>query len=305
MHEIDPVSTDVYRVRTLIANVYFIQTLGGWILVDAGMPGTATTIIGAAEQLFGAGTHPQSIVLTHGHFDHVGALHTLAAKWNVPIYAHPLELPYLTGRSPYPPPDPAVGGGVLAWLSPLYPRGPYDFSPRINVVPQQGLIAELPGWTWVHTPGHTGGHISLFREADRTLIAGDAVVTTRQESMSAVLQQREEVWRPPAYYTSDWEAAAASVRMLANLEPEYLATGHGHVLTGQPMRDALHTLADNFEQVRPQTGRYVALPAITDSHGIVSVPPRASMPVAWRAAAAIGAIGIGALLFQRASRHLA
>ena len=40
----------------------------------------------------------------------------------------------------------------------------------------------MPGWRWVHTPGHTAGHVSLFRDADRTLIAGDAFVTTKQES---------------------------------------------------------------------------------------------------------------------------
>jgi hypothetical protein len=31
---------------------------------------------------------------THGHFDHVGAREKLAEKWDVPIYAHELEVPY-------------------------------------------------------------------------------------------------------------------------------------------------------------------------------------------------------------------
>ena len=77
----------------------------------------------------------------------------------------------------------------------------------------------MPGWHWVFTPGHTPGHVSLFRAADRTLIAGDAFVTLRQESALAVLSRRQEVRRPPAYYTADWIAARHSVEKLAAYGP--------------------------------------------------------------------------------------
>src|SRR3712207_7159986 len=49
-------------------------------------------------------------------FDHVGVLETLAAEWDVPVVAHELEAPYLTGQASYPPPDPSVGGGLVARL---------------------------------------------------------------------------------------------------------------------------------------------------------------------------------------------
>jgi glyoxylase-like metal-dependent hydrolase (beta-lactamase superfamily II) len=69
-----------------------------WVLVDAGLPGSAGTIRRHAAEIFGSEARPAAIILTHGHFDHVGALLTLATEWDVPVYAHPLELPYLTGR---------------------------------------------------------------------------------------------------------------------------------------------------------------------------------------------------------------
>jgi glyoxylase-like metal-dependent hydrolase (beta-lactamase superfamily II) len=294
MNRAEFVTVGVSRLRTLMVNVYFVESSAGWVLIDAGLPGTAAEIRNAAAELFGGGTHPQAIVLTHGHFDHVGALRTLTDEWRAPIYVHPLELPYVTGVSEYPPPDPISGGGLLALLSSAYPRGPYDFGAQVNVLPENGHVPGLPLWRWLHTPGHTAGHVSFFRESDRTLIAGDAVVTTRQESLRAVLTQRAEVWRPPAYYTQDWNAARSSVEALAMLEPEYLTTGHGTPMRGQPMRDALHHLARNFDAVRPQHGRYVHQPAITDAHGIVLVPPRPPMPASWRVAGAIGALAIGA-----------
>ena len=72
--------TGVHRLRTLIVNVYFVEHRDGWVLVDAGLRGTATMIRRAAERLFGRHTSPTAIVLTHGHFDRVGALEALARR---------------------------------------------------------------------------------------------------------------------------------------------------------------------------------------------------------------------------------
>ena len=53
-------------------------------------------------------------MLTHGHFDHVSAAAELASEWRVPVYAHRLEFPYLTGESEYPRPNVGAGGGLIA-----------------------------------------------------------------------------------------------------------------------------------------------------------------------------------------------
>lgn len=262
------ITDDLGYLRTVIANVFFVGRAGaedrGWTLVDAGVFGSARWIRAAAEQRFGSDARPASIILTHGHFDHVGALKELADGWDVPIYAHQLELPYLTGQTPYPPPDPTVGGGAMAWLSWAYPRGPYDFSSRIQPLPADGSVPGMPGWRWIHTPGHSPGHVSLFRDHDRTLIAGDAFVTTQQESAFAVLTQQPEVHGPPAYFTPDWVSARRSVEMLDALEPEIAATGHGAPLSGQEMRLALHRLAVDFERLAvPEHGRYVGRPVMS------------------------------------------
>jgi glyoxylase-like metal-dependent hydrolase (beta-lactamase superfamily II) len=141
------------------------------------------------------------------------------------------------------------------------------------MLPMDGSVPALPGWRWIATPGHTPGHVSFFRESDRTLIAGDAVVTTRQESLIDVLTQRETIWRPPAYYTQNWGTAGRSVADLARLDPEVLATGHGHPLRGPSMRRGLHDLAARFDELIPRDGRYVREPALADERGTVYVPP--------------------------------
>ena len=273
------VAHDVECLRTGIVNVFLCGEPGAgdreWVLVDAGIYGAAPRIVRAAAERFGPHSRPACIVLTHGHFDHVGALRTLAETWDVPIYAHPLEAPFLDGRSAYPPPDPTVGGGAMARMSPLFPRGPFDAGDRLRMLPMDGSVPGMPGWRWLHTPGHAPGHVSLFRDDDRVLLAGDAFVTTKQESLLAVLEQRPEIHGPPAYYTIDWDEARESVELLADLEPSVAATGHGVPLRGEALREGLRILARDFETLAvPSDGRYVRAPALTDESGVVSVPPR-------------------------------
>jgi glyoxylase-like metal-dependent hydrolase (beta-lactamase superfamily II) len=276
-----PVLDDLAYICTIMVNLYFVGPRGArdreWVLVDTGMPGSADRIARAAEARFGRGSRPAAIVLTHGHFDHVGALESLARRWDVPIYAHPMELPYLTGRSSYPPTDGSGGGGLVSALSWSFPRGPIDLGDRVKPLPEDGSVPGLPGWVWVFTPGHTPGHVALFRDSDRALIAGDAFVTTKQESVAAVMSRRRELHGPPMYFTPDWAAAARSVATLADLKPEVAATGHGEPLRGAAMRADLSDLARDFHhRAVPRHGRYANRAAEADESGTVSIPPDVS-----------------------------
>jgi glyoxylase-like metal-dependent hydrolase (beta-lactamase superfamily II) len=254
-----------YRRLAIVNVVFFGEARGGdrrWVLIDAGLFGMKRLITGAAAERFGDAGRPEAIVLTHAHFDHVGVLEDLAEEWDVPIYAHPLEHPYLNGTASYPPPDPTVGGGLVALSSPLFPRSPVDVGARLRALPQDGGVPGMPGWRWIHTPGHAPGHVSLWREQDRTLIVGDAFVTTRQESAYAAATQEPELHGPPMYFTPDWRSARESVRRLAALEPEVVITGHGRAMQGPLMREGLHRLAAEFDQVAvPKHGRYADNPA--------------------------------------------
>ncbi|HUR45509.1 MAG TPA: SDR family oxidoreductase [Candidatus Saccharimonadales bacterium] len=274
-HEVKP---DVAYQRLFMVNVVYYgrpHSPEGWVLIDAGLKGTASSIRKTAAERFGPDSKPQAIILTHGHVDHVGALKDLAEAWDVPIYAHEMELPYLNGLSSYPPPDPTVGGGLMAAMSGFLPRGPVDVSRWLKVLPPNGSVPHMPGWRWVHTPGHTPGHISLWRASDKVLIAGDAFITTRQESAYAVVTQRPEMHGPPMYYTQDWSAAQSSVRTLDGLAPEFVVTGHGRAMQGAEMRKALHELSEYFERIAvPRKGRYVDEPVRADRTGTTYVPPK-------------------------------
>ena len=254
-------------LRTLsIVNVLFYGNPaegGRFVLIDTGLPTSADTIRDCVERRFGRDARPEAIIMTHAHFDHAGSVESLARGWDVPVYAHPLEQPYLNGQASYPPADPLVGGGAMALLSPLYPRSPVDVGARLHRLPADLSVPGMPGWQWVHTPGHTPGHVSLWRESDRTLIAGDAIVTTGQESAYAVMTQRLEMHGPPRYLTPDWMEAEASVKRLSDLKPELIVTGHGQPVQGAEMREKLALLARDFRAIAvPEGGHYDRKPAM-------------------------------------------
>jgi len=120
----------------------------------------------------------------------------------------------------------------------------------------------MPGWRWIHTPGHTPGHISLWRASDRSIVAGDAFITTNQDSAYAALTQKLELHGPPSYFTADWGDAKRSVEALSALEPEVAITGHGLPVRGAAFRAALEVLARDFDRVAvPERGKYVLHPA--------------------------------------------
>ena len=291
------VAPGVWRLKDIFVNVYLIQdTEGtGWVMVDAGLKSTALKVRNLVAEVFGKGSKPRAIIMTHAHFDHRGSLIELAEEWDVPVYCHHQERPYLTGQASYPPPDPSVGGGMMALLSFAYPKGPINAETYLQELPDDGGIAELQDWKWIHTPGHTPGHISLFREKDGVLIAGDAFVTTMQESVLSVATQKKFVCGPPKYFTPDWGAAARSVKKLAALEPNVITTGHGRAMYGVEARKDLHKLVKEFWRVGiPATGRYVQEAASFDKHGVpVHIPkPKGTMLKKIAVAAALFAVAV-------------
>ncbi|MGI9107525.1 MAG: MBL fold metallo-hydrolase [Pyrinomonadaceae bacterium] len=296
------IAPGVAYMTVVFANVYAVGEPDGgrWVLVDSGLPKFSGHLRRALAERYGEGARPEAIVLTHGHFDHAGSALELAERWDVPVYAHRLELPYLTGKSDYPPQDPTVGG-TLAQMSRLFPHSGYDFGSRVQPLPANGHLPDMPEWRVHHTPGHTAGHAALFRERDRVLLAGDALATVDQDSPFGMVVQKPEFRRPPAPFTTDWGAARESIALLASLRPETVGAGHGLPMTGAGVAAKLEEFSARFTP--PRRGRYVARPARADETGVIELPPPVPDPlpkiVAGVALAAIGGAAFVALTRRR------
>jgi glyoxylase-like metal-dependent hydrolase (beta-lactamase superfamily II) len=254
------VRPDVYYYTNQIVNIILVGDPNGsdpWVLIDAGMPKSGAEILKVAEKRFG-NRKPAAILLTHGHFDHVGSIVDLILEWNVPVYAHPYEQPFLTGEQAYPEPDTSVEGGMLAKISAIYPNEPINIREALQFLPADGSVPFLPGWRWVHTPGHSPGQVAFFRDTDRLLVSADAFITVKQDSFYKVLMQKEEVCGPPVYLTTNWQEAWESVRRLEALQPQVVIPGHGSAMEGEELTNGLHRLVQEFEKLAiPDHGKFV------------------------------------------------
>lgn len=252
------VTPDILLMQFTIVNACIVGNADGWVLVDTGLENSADFILKSVEERIGKDSRPKAILLTHGHFDHVGSVNNLAEQWDVPVYAHELEMPYITGKKDYPQGDSTVDEGLVAKMSPSFPHKSINIGYRAVVLPSDGSIPGIPDWKWVHTPGHTEGHVCFFRESDKTLIAGDAFTTTKQESFTAVLTQREQIKGPPAYLTTDWDTAKKSIKYIKELKTQLAIPSHGLPMGGDELARHLDMLIDDFNRIAvPDQGRFV------------------------------------------------
>ena len=293
------IAAGVGHLAVSIANIYFVDgTDGRWVLVDTGLPGKAGIIRDAAESRYGPGARPEAIVLTHGHADHSGSAADLADLWRVPIFAHRLEMPYLTGQSKYPPPDPTAPG-FMSFLTRFLKPHPTNLGDRVQPF-TAGELPGMPRWEWIHTPGHAPGHVAFFRPLDATLLAGDALTTMNLDSLLAVVAKKQRVCRPPTPVTYDWRQARDSVRALADLKPFTIACGHGVPMKGNEAGLQLAALARHFPA--PRHGRYVPEPARVDETGVVWLPPAPADPMP-KVAAAVGVAAATAVVVSAVRRR--
>ncbi|WP_069202996.1 MBL fold metallo-hydrolase [Bacillus testis] len=226
------VTDGVWVYLNRIVNIAVVQVSPKeLVIIDAGMPKDSQKLIQKIKQRFPE-AKPIAIILTHGHFDHVGCLAHFIREWQVPVYASTLEMPYLTGKEDYPP-GKITMKGLVSLLSRTFPNHGIDLNGHLSELPADKSVPYLPGWEWIPTPGHTPGHISLCNWKNGILIAGDAVVTVKQEALFPVIFQTFSLNGPPDYFTPDRKQAKQSLVALMQFPAKHLITGHGTVLSGR------------------------------------------------------------------------
>ena len=243
-------------------NAYLVNDGSSWILVDAGWQNDGPRIQAAARSLLAPGLAPSAILLTHAHPDHDGSARELAEAWRCPVYTHPAELPLATGDFT----AMARNAGPLdRWLILPFMRviggrrreaalARSSLAGIVRPLGPGGAIPSVDGWKWIHTPGHTPGHVAYLRARDRVVLSGDAILTLEVNTWSGLLRQRQGLSGPPWYTTWDRQAAIASINEIADLEPAVLASGHGLPLAGPTTAAAVHAFAERMMRSWRRTG---------------------------------------------------
>jgi glyoxylase-like metal-dependent hydrolase (beta-lactamase superfamily II) len=206
----------VYQLTSGGTNLYVIveQEL---TLIDTGLPGSCTGIIKFIDRIGRSVDDIGSIVITHNHIDHIGAVQDLRNLTDMKVFTHKSGLAQSDT-------DPSYPEGLRRLL-----RIPFLHRVRRHFVLEPGDIdiqleggeelKPLGGLRVVPTPGHTPGSICLYAPGPKLLFVGDA------------LQRRRKKLRLPAKMVStDMEEAIASVKIMAELDIKIICFGHGRPL---------------------------------------------------------------------------
>lgn len=188
----------------------------GNTLVDAGLPDQVEAI-GAAMDEAGIGVRDlRRLIFTHQDLDHVGSGAALVRQSGARVLAHPADAPHIEGSLRPLKPSPEMleqrpqMREVLERLEPA----------RVDERLEDGTRLDLAGGTRViFTPGHTPGHVSLYLERSKILIAGDAL-TAQEGHLNGP--------NPPV--TLDIRTALRSIRRLADLDVDTIVCYHGGVV---------------------------------------------------------------------------
>lgn len=204
MQEIAPDVWHLPLAPRLALNAYAV----GDVVVDAGTKGSGKKVLGQLH-----GRHVAAHVLTHAHPDHAGGSRQVCDTLDVPCWAGAADAAATRAGVSSPP---------NSFLDPVQARMRW---PGVEVARELREGDEVGGFTVIDTPGHTPGHIALWREHDRVLICGDVFFNLSLLTMRAGLHE------PPGLLTADPQRNRESMRRLAGLEPATVGFGHGPVLT--------------------------------------------------------------------------
>jgi glyoxylase-like metal-dependent hydrolase (beta-lactamase superfamily II) len=233
----------IHRVQDAAVNWYLVEGEGGLTVVDAGLPGSWQSLQGAVATIGRRLEDVAAVVLTHGHFDHVGFAERARVELGVPVWvhpddrtmaAHPLRYPF---ERPFPLYlwRPRAAAMVLSMLVP---------SLRVEGVQEARTFADgdelpVPGRPRVVLcAGHTPGHCALHLPDRDALLSGDACVTldpyTARRGPRVVARAA----------TADSVQAFASLERLAETGARIVLSGHG-----EPWREGAEAMVSRARRV--------------------------------------------------------
>ena len=208
MLDVLEVADGVFEIGILFVRAHLVVVDDGVVLVDTGLPGRSARIEQALHEARKAIGDVRTILLTHWHGDHTGNAADLHRRSGARTVAHAIDAAAIAGAEP-------LRINALQRLSARLIGTPEPV-PVDEVLRQDGPFS-VPGFTAIHTPGHTAGHVSfLLDRGGGVLFTGDAAVGGRRG-----------VRRTPRVMTTDAAAARSSLARLAEAHFDVAVFGHG------------------------------------------------------------------------------
>jgi glyoxylase-like metal-dependent hydrolase (beta-lactamase superfamily II) len=209
------VAKNLYQIPLFPRNSINAYIIEGY-LIDAGIPSSGKKLLQAIDA-YGR-DKIKAHVLTHAHPDHNGASAFICDTLQIPLWCGEEDVAVMES-----------GDATASFANPNHPVA--RFQRRFWAGAKYQVTRALKEGDWVGefqvlaTPGHSPGHIALWREQDGVLICGDVLVNMN------LMTTIRGLGEPPKLFTSDPAQNRESIVKLANLQPKVVCFGHGAPLT--------------------------------------------------------------------------
>jgi hydroxyacylglutathione hydrolase len=203
---------DVHQLGGLPPNAINVYIVGD-VLIDAATRQAQRRIMRQIE-----GRALSAHALTHAHPDHQGSSHAVCERLGIPLWCGQNDVPAMETAGAIR--NPKAPGWLNAIQQRMWTGPPHPVARALH----EG--DEVAGFTVLETPGHSAGHVSYWRESDRTLIVGDVMGNMH------FITGMPGLHLPPDMFTPDPDRNRESARRLAELRPALACFGHG-----APLRD--------------------------------------------------------------------
>ena len=216
----ETITEGVYRITGKRSNIYLLAD-NSLALVDTGMPGDDSIILGAVKDIGHSPDEIKYIFITHAHLDHVGSLAAVKAATGARVVASTHEKDHIEGRRMLcSMKREGVGGKVFRVVLFILEKFLQKYEPVQVDIPCQGSEDSdcVEGLRILSTPGHSPGSTCYFHKEKKLLFTGDAL------SNDPLLRL------PPRPGCSSYSRALRSVEGLAGLDFEICLFGHGNPL---------------------------------------------------------------------------
>jgi glyoxylase-like metal-dependent hydrolase (beta-lactamase superfamily II) len=224
----ETIAEGVHRIEDAHVNWYLIEDGDGLTVVDTGLPRSWGSLQAALHRLGRTAGEIDAVVLTHGHFDHVGFADRARRELGVGVWAPHVEQPLVAHPWNYDHEKPRLEYALrhpgfdliflqMGLMGALWVKGVDDV-----IAYEPGQTLDVPGHPQaIDTAGHTYGHCSLLLADRGVLLAGDAVVTFDPYIATAGPQIVSRA------ATADSARALRSLEAIAATGAEIVGTGHG------------------------------------------------------------------------------
>jgi glyoxylase-like metal-dependent hydrolase (beta-lactamase superfamily II) len=215
-----------------------------YVLVDSGWARTGKELAGKIQDGLGGGVTIEKLLITHLHPDHFGGAKAIIGEYSPKVSYHKREtlhrsyyyrvfnrgMSYAANRLGFPTDVLETVRSAISESRSIVPE------PDSYLVEGQTIRTQLGPWRILHTPGHSPGHVCLFRSSDRTLISGDHILPGETPNVA--------FYPIPKYYAL--RSYLTSLAKVKRLSPSAALPGHGNVIRDVPKR--IETISSHHEE---------------------------------------------------------